>query len=576
MRIITTRRFLKKIIIFLLIIILFFLFKNNVSALTTTYNGSLIYNETTITNINNNQARINAMNTYFENIGTIRYQNTNYNITNGTYIIQVTNASFSSDTWTIHLVNNLSMQWWWRPSFPDGRLTFGGSGLELNINFNGNNVISHSVRGLGNYTLIDQWQTNGWSGNPMNEDIEVKVINYFDTYFLNNNQNINFRVYSTGSTTFYDIPLELNNVVNIPTIYINAKELFDSLLPNTELQISYELIKQNGYYDLRLNMENYTGETIQEGKQVFLVDTSTGKQTFISPDVNGLPNRTMVIEVYYPTTYKYQIIDTNTLEVIYEEIINIPSIQYENFLIKINNINTQNKTINYSYVNNGNTTNFKCYHQIENGSLLEDTNCTNIDNNYTINLTQNKNINFIIKDSENNIIFEESRNFIMSMAIPFIEFKENYEYNLLNIKVLFNRFNTTDYVAKYQINNEPIVTIVPTQEQTTYNDIYSYIIYNITEKSVIKAFIYDNNNNLIASSTFNISNTYIQQQNYYNIDSASFKDLFNNLSFKNISSELIDLINRIGNIILSSRLGIIIFTTFLISLIGLVINLIRR
>lgn len=207
---------------------------NNVSALTTTYNGSLSYNETTITNINNNQARINAMNTYFENIGTITYMNANYNINDGTYIIQVTNTSFDSDTWTIHLVNNLSMQFWWRTSDSAGRLIFGGSGLEINVNFNSNNVISHSVRGLGGYSLEDCWSTNviNWSGNPMSQDIEVKVRNYFDTYFLNSNQNINFTTY--GQSSFYDIPLELNNVVNIPTIYINANELFDSLMPIVE------------------------------------------------------------------------------------------------------------------------------------------------------------------------------------------------------------------------------------------------------------------------------------------------------------------------------------------------------
>lgn len=571
MRIIATRRFLKKIIIFLLLIILFFLFKNNVNALSTTYNASLSYNETIIDNINNNRARIDAMNTYFQNLGTITYMNTNYNINDGTYIIQVPNASFSSDTWTIHLLHNFTMQGWWRTSDSVGRFISDGGGLELSISFSGNNVTSHSVRGLGGYTIDDCWSTSvNWTGNPMSSDIEVKVRNYIDTYFLNSNQNISLNVY--GQSGFYDIPVKLYDSVAEAPNTINAKAFFDSLLPNTELEISYELIKQNGYYDLYLYMDNYTGETIQNGKGVQLIDTSTGKQTFISPDVNGLPNRTLVMEVYYPTTFQYQIITTE-YEVLEEIIINVPNIEYDNFNIVINSIDKENNQVNYSYVNNGTTTNFKCYHQIQNGSTLQDRNCTNVDNNYTITLSQNKNVNFIIRDSANNIIFQDTRNFVMSVGNPFIEFQENYEYNLLNIKILFNRFNTTDYIAKYQINNDAIITITPTQEQTAYNDVYSYIVYNITENAVIKAFIYDNSNHLIASSTFNVTYAFIEQNK---LETNNFNDLFKNLSFSNISSELLNYISNIGNMIINTKLGTIIFTTFLISLLGLVIKLIRR
>lgn len=575
MRIITTRRFLKKIIIFLLIIILFFLFKNNVSA-SELVQGTLKleYSETFIETIDNNETRINNLIDYMRRTNRFGWNTSTYTyLDSGNYVVRVQNLN--TDTWKVYITDATQSYNYLKSELTtyQKRLQYyTGYQLSMDVTFSGNNVVRHSNQSVGS-AYISYYV-------PSNCDITTSdctsyiTDTYYDITFLSDTSTIQYN--NCTDTNCQEFKIEVGTRIFAPSNIVPSKEFFGYFRPNRELIISYELIKQNGYYDLQLNMENYTGETIQEGKQVFLVDTSTGKQTFISPDVNGLPNRTMTIQVYFPTTYKYQIIDTNTIEVIYEEIINIPSIEYDNFFIKINNINTQNKTINYSYVNNGNTRNFKCYHQIENGTLLEDLNCTNIDNNYTINLTQNKNINFIIKDMENNIIFEESRNFVMSYSTPFIEFKENYEYNLLNIKVLFNRFNTTDYVAKYQINNEPIVTIVPTQEQSTYNDIFSYIIYNITEKSVIKAFIFDNNNNLIASSTFNITNTYIQQQNYYNIDSTSFKDLFNNLSFKNISSELIDLINRIGNIVLSSRLGIIIFTTFLITLIGLVINLIRR
>lgn len=575
MRIITTRRFLKKIIIFLLIIILLFLFKSNVNASTILQNTlNIEYGESLIENLNTYRERLNNLKTYLQAESPFIQGGINYDLSSGKYILRIQNID--TDTWKVWLLDNsLTDRNYFQSTYNQYSKNiqyYVSSYIWFNVNFSGNNVTSRGGNTIGNTFLT--WNVpNDCDITTSNDCISKVTGSYYDTTFYNANSLIPFRSCTANCTEF---GFKTGNDIYMPSENVDVKTMFDNLLPNTELQISYEIIKQNGYYDLQLKMENYTGQTIQNGKQVFLIDTSTGKQTFISPDVNGLPNRTMTIQVYFPTTYKYQIIDTNTLEVIYEEIINIPNIEYDNFLIKINNINTQNKTINYSYVNNGNTTNYKCFHQIENGTLLEDTNCTNIDNNYTVNLTQNKNINFIIKDSENNTIFEESRNFVMSMAIPFIEFKENYDYNLLNIKVLFNRFNTNDYIAKYQINNDAIITIMPTQEQTTYNDVYSYIIYNITEKSVIKAFIFDNNNNLIASSTFNVSNTYIQQQNYYNIDSASFKDLFNNLSFKNISSELIDLINRIGNIVLSSRLGIIIFTTFLITLIGLIINLIRR
>lgn len=549
MRIITTRRFLKKIIIFLLIIILFFFIKlMPTKALVNTNNGKFPDIPT------------DAKNYMISYTGSINNFFLSY-CKNENEVIIPTREALSTGPYPIGYCYNKNTK---RNTGYAYRRGFIANGISSS------DILSKNVTDFSSFTWGTEQQGSNYTSTTLykyNSLSRLVILDDYSNYNMGNNLSY---VFYTNENIYNNWG---NGTTLTDSLIILNKDLFSL---NQELSISYEIIKRNGYYDLQLNMENYTGETIQEGKQVFLIDTSTGKQTFISPDVNGLPNRTMTIQVYFPTTYKYQIIDTNTIEVIYEEIINIPSIEYDNFSIKINNINTQNKTINYSYVNNGNTTNFKCYHQIENGSLLEDTNCTDIDNNYTINLTQNKNINFIIKDSENNTIFEESRNFVMTMSSPFIEFKENYEYNLLNIKVLFNRFNTTDYVAKYQINNEQIITIMPTQEQTANNDIYSYIIYNITEKSVIKAFIFDNNNNLIASSTFNVSSTYIQQQNYYNIDSASFKDLFNNLSFKNISSELIDLINRLGNIVLSSRLGIIIFTTFLITLIGLVINLIRR
>ena len=60
------------------------------------------------------------------------------------------------------------------------------------------------------------------------------------------------------------------------------------------------------------------------------------------------------------------------------------------------------------------------------------------------------------------------------------------------------------------------------------------------------------------------------------LDTTNFNDLFKNLSFSNISSELLNYISNIGNTIINTKLGTIIFTTFIISLLGLVIKLIRR
>lgn len=557
MRIIATRKFLKKIIIFLLLIILFFFVK--------------IYPTKALVNTNNGKfpdAPSDAKN-YF-----ISYDD-NWKVFNIQYCKNDNEVIILDRNVPVPINNN--QNYVGQIGYCYNTQTKQRNGNTFRRNFDASDITVNQVFYSENLDLSSKSWGNEMSGTSGTRTFYYNYVNtgrllirsdytQMDIGYNGNPPKAIYTFYANENIYNYK---DNGNSISDSDIVLN-KNLFSL---NQDLTISYELVKRNGYYDLYLTMENYTENTLQDGKGVLLIDTSTGKQTFLSPDIYGLDHRTMVQEVYYATTFKYQIIDTTDYSVLDEIIINVPNVEYDNFYIQINKIDKENSLINYSYVNKGNSSDYICYHQIENGQEIEDVNCGDINNSYNLTLTQNKSVNFIIKDSNNNILFQETRNFVLYVGQPYIQFQENYDYNLLNLKILFNRFNNTNYIAKYQINGGQLVTITPTQEST---DIYSYLISNITENSTIKAYIYDNNNNLVASSVYNISYSYINQNGQDNINISNFTDLFKNLSFDNIQSELLNYINIIGNSIMTSKLGTIIFTTFIISLIGLVIKLIRR
>lgn len=544
MRIITTRRFLKKIIIFLLLIILFFFIKIYPTHALTTSWGEFP------------DAPSDAKNYFISYDANFKVFNIQYCKNDNEVIMLQTSVPIPNSA-NNGYVGQLGYCYNTQTNQRNGNTYRRNLGVEsmsvasvLSSNFidlserSWNNEQSGSA---GTRTFYYGYSATNRNRLLLKTDYPSVNGNYIYGYFANEN----IYNYKANGTT-----LTLNDVV------LSTQEF------PMDLDISYQLTKKNGYYELKLIAENYWGDTLRE-KQVLLIDESTGKETILPPNETGTTEET--INVYFSKTYRYQIIDTQ-YNVLKEEIINVPNVEYDNFSVKINNIDTNNKNISYTYINNGNTTNYTCYHQIDGQNEIQDINCSDPNNNYTINLLENKNVNFLIYDNDNNLLFKDTQSFVLSVGQPFISFEENFEYNLLNIKILFNRYST-NYIAKYQIDNGQPITITPTQEQSYYNDIYSYIVYNLTENSIIRAFIYDNNNNLLASSVFNVNRAFIEQNNINNTD---ISNIFKNLSFNNISTELLQYITNFGNLIISTRLGTIIFTSFIISLLGLVIHLLRR
>lgn len=544
MRIITTRRFLKKIIIFLLLIILFFFIKIYPTHALTTSWGEFP------------DAPSDAKNYFISYDAYYKVFNIQY-CKNDNEVIMLQTSVPLPNTNNNGYVGQLGYCYNTQTNQRNGNTYRRNLGVESMTvaEVLGSEFIDLSARNWNNEqsgnagTRTFYYGFSAENRNRLLLKIDYPSVSGTQIYGYFANENI-YNYKANGTT------LTLNDVV------LNTQEF------PMDLDISYQLTKKNGYYELKLTAVNYWGDTLRE-KQVLLIDESTGKETILSPTETGTTEE--IINVYFSKTYRYQIIDTQ-YNVLKEEIINVPNIEYDNFSVKINNIDTNNKNISYTYINNGNTTNYTCYHQIDGQNEIEDTNCEDPNNNYTINLSENKNVNFLIYDNDNNLLFKDTQSFVLSVGQPFISFEENFEYNLLNIKILFNRYSS-NYVAKYQIDNGQLITITPTQEQSYYNDIYSYIVYNFTENSILRAFIYDNNNNLLASSVFNVNKAFIEQNNINNTD---ISNIFKNLSFDNISTELLQYITNFGNLIISTRLGTIIFTSFIISLLGLAIHLLRR
>lgn len=375
-------------------------------------------------------------------------------------------------------------------------------------------------------------------------------------------ENIYNAVVITGNTNIYNYNPS-TEVLLTPQDYE-----YSSNIPT----ISYETIQRNGYTDVYFYANDYTTTTIQN-YDIKIINQTTGNYTqeTLQPNDDGFSE--LNIKVYEPTLFYYYVEDKNTLEKIQEEYISISNVTTSNFNINITNINKETQTITYNYENVGNITNFTCFHQISGGQQIQDENC-NTTTSYSLYVGGNKSVNFKIYYN-NQIQFDTTIPFIFNQSTPYINFNEEIEGNLVNLKIILNSYNTSNYITKYIINNGIETTQTQlNQEPSVYNDKYSFTLWNLTETSNIIVNIYDLNNNLISSSYYKYNSVKIEQIKKENIEGVT--GFFNFLNLDNISSELKQYILNFSNVIMSSRLGALLTTMAVITMLYFIISLIRR
>lgn len=588
MKLITTKKFLKRII-FILLLFIFFMIKANATTLTTENYAQITYKDEMISLIQSKKPKIDILHNYLENEDCFIYNNTSYCLSSGNYAIVLGDLGNDS-TWQIKIAKfNYTTNAPYIESFYNNSANYNKSlkmqyeGIKGTINWSGNSVNSISFNATGSYGIggTGIYGAN-FSGNLLQQNIFIYIPfnasspqsnEYFDAYFLDSDKLINYKTNTLGDT-YPNIKLFANNNTYSPPTNISSKAFLNSFLPNQEVDIDYALQKENGYYNLILQMTNWTTENAFD-YDIYLYDENNATTQYIPPANQGESGDfEKIIKVYEPKTYKFQIFNKDTLEYDKELIINIPSIEYDNFLIEITNIDKVNESISYKYIPFTNNYNYYCTHQIEGQNEVNDDDCNTIDSKlFNLVVGDNKNVTFRVYNSENNLIYKNSQNFIFKVGKPYITFIENYNGGLVNLEILFNRFNT-NYVAKYSINNGEEIIISPTLKDQD-QDLYFYELYNITENSEIEVYIY-NNNQLIASSIYKVNYNRISYNIGQDIDTNNISNLFNSLNLSNLSSELKELVKNVGNQIFSSRLGQLIYITISTIAIGFIITLIRR
>lgn len=560
---------LKNLKIFLLIFLISIFFIPKVSALTTTHNATLKYSDSFSNTINSNRERINNLRSYIANINCL--YNNNYCVNTGNYILVITGSTMSTNSWQVRIVTtNTSNDYiyaWWRTSYSDGRLLMTGNGITYNFNFSGNNVTSHNNRSTGGFNYIDIWNTNGWSGNPMNNDIEIEINNYIDTYFLNENRQINFKAY--GQSGFYDIPINLNNVVNIPTIYINAKNLFDSF-GESEPSYTYTTeVLDTGSVKLNLEFSNYT-EGINYGYEMY--NYVSGEYYGITNPFGNYPNivpygSSYSITIPFDTSiyiklYKYE---NNNRELINQNVIDLNNIVFENPqdpYFKI--LDQSNNRIRGIFENT--ESGYSCYYSNSNNNIIGVVICDEEEVNEVFNF--NGYVNFYIENQNGNIIYSRKVNVLGADSTPYIIYsveKQDF-YNVIkwevknknldpNMKYRYSTNNGTSYSEWETIGNE-------------YKDINVY-----SNTTAIIQISNSDNTTIYDSKAINVIEN-LNTLKTFNKSSSNLINIFNNMF--NVNSNILPKITNLWNNIKNTKAYLIIFIPFISSLIGGIIYLIRR
>lgn len=431
----------------------------------------------------------------------------------------------------------------------------------------------YAYRRTINDVVLTQEEVNSYSFQVNGTWGEERQAYYYTTSLnmnLETNKIVTWKDYLTESIYNTAVITGNTNLYNY-----NSSDILLSVSdyqPSQSISIDYEIINGNGYADVYFYANNYTPSTIED-YDVKIRNLNNGNYTkeTIQPNESGFSE--LKIRVYNPTNFYYYVEDKNTNEIINEEIISVSMLNYSNFNVDITNIDKENQSITYHYRNWGNLTDYTCTHQVSGGQEIEDLNCNVENNSYTLNIGGNKSVVFKIYQNEN-VIFKTTTPFVFTGNTPYITYQEELNGNIVNLKVILNSYNDSNYVVKYQLNDGTEMTPTLTQEPSAYNDRYSFIVWNIVEDTDVNVNIYDTNNNLITSSYYQYNIVKIQE--VYGEDFGGVNGFLNTINLENISNELKEIIQNIGNLIMSSKLGGILITMATITALGFVFSLMRR
>lgn len=437
------------------------------------------------------------------------------------------------------------------------------------LNFDSNyNITGYNVGSLG-YEQV----TFSYSSNPNGGLYE----NFYLDYRLGKNSTLNFTNNTSDNANFLIGPqnnqFEFNYGDNI-TLFDFAKYLSGVGEPTPPQLLEPVIVNNNGYSEVTFEAINYTTYNIED-YNIIIHNNTLGINYYMQPTLDG-NNAIYKLKLYENSSINYYILDIENNEILDNFLVNV-NINFENeqiFTIKINSIDNQNNTINYSYIPNENNdiNNYTCYHKINGYNEVLDNNCVSSDNNYTLNIGGNKNVDFLIYDSNNNLIYRHNENFIFDLGQTYITFNETYINNFVNLDIIINSY-VNNYVVKYSINNGQLYSATLQDYPSYYNDKKIFSLNNLTKNDIINIYVYDSNNNIVATGqyTINIYRNYDAWNTKYNI-----KDIFNAINIKNISQELFNYIKQIGEIIINSKIGNLLFLEFSCLVIYWVLKMIRR
>lgn len=451
----------------------------------------------------------------------------------------------------------------------------GGLGAYFDFNFTNNVLTSVNLYSTGNESIrfINILDEVG-SGENLISYPDNKFID--TTFFESTSQTVSFG-YDEGRFTV-NVPIKLGDNVYTPPTSFSGQDFLNQLQQSTSNEpnlLEPTITQKNGYSEVIFEAENYTQDTINEYNIVVTNITNASNQ-YMQPTLDNYTNAKMTLNVYENTTFHYYLFAIDNPDVIIQEYYINVDISYTNkeyFSIKINNIDNQNNTINYSYIPSEYNTldEYKCYHRIDNGNNIEDSNCNTIDNQYTLNVGGNKSVIFYVYDNTNTLVYKHIENFVFDLSSPYITFNENYINNFVNLDVRVHWYNDNLNV-KYNIDNGTLFDAI-LNDLSSYDNSKTFQINNLNQGQIVNVLVYDSNNNIISSAEYTIN---LQRNPNYNTTPQNMSNFFDSLNINNLASDLVEYTKQIGNILINSKIGNLLLLEFIIQAISLILILIRR
>lgn len=564
---------------------------NLVSAATTTYSALLDFKDTTKASRETYIAKYNAVYNYLHTTlsDTIKYGSTPLNLSTGNYLVQINASTLSTNTIRIYVDNvgyysttrtcsfgvNCVRSYYYNSLYYFNIAI--SSSFTFDLAYNGTIITGKTDIAAGNRTISS---FNGSYGNPNNADVLVSGYSslMMSEYPPVSTANIYQEPFGVGA----DVPILASGVKSSPTQTLNFLNLFNQL--NSQyLNPSYTYtteILDNGNVRLDFLFTNYTDTSSLYGFSIsneisgeYYGETNRFSSIFPNTIPLGtsysieLPYDTFI----YVTLAKYNPVEgSDTLylrEIIYTDSIDINNIVFTDPGERYFNITSQTQYQLTGVFKNTKSTDI-CHYQFSTDIDTRPVSCTD-----TLNLSLNYNglVTIYIYDMWGETQYSRRINFLgnSNPDIPYIKYNITQQqiYNIVNWSIEnIDYDNTMEYrystdngttftewapvgnISSYKINifsNSSVIIMLSNADQSVYYDTKTiYVVIDFT------------NINLTNNSTMNL----VQQ----------FENLFS------VNGNILTEINNIWTSIKRSKLYLVIFISFVGSIISGIIYLIRR